>query len=212
MLFSTTVVINCAGIGARMGLGQTKALMDIYGKPLIHWQLEMLSEVKDLRIVVGYQARTLMEVVIQKRRDALFVYNHDYFHTKTAKSLYLGSHYATDLVFSLDGDLLVHPEDMQQCLACEEEFIGYSPSMSEEPVFVSLRDGWVNGFSLAQGDYEWAGPALLNKNKLTAAGEKHLYQVIEEHLPIQGRKVRALDIDTLQDYRNALKVFQQWLK
>ena len=67
-----------------MGLGQTKALIDICGKPLIYWQLEMLSEVKDLRVVVGYQARTLMQVVTQKRRDVLFVYNHDYFYTKTA--------------------------------------------------------------------------------------------------------------------------------
>ena len=195
-----------------MGLGQTKALIDICGKPLIHWQLELLSEVEDLRVVVGYQARTLMQIVTQKRRDVLFVYNHDYFHTKTAQSLYLGSRYGSDLILSLDGDLLVHPEDMKECLAYEEEFIGYSPIMSEEPVYVSLNSDWIGGFSLSVGDYEWAGPALLHRDKLTAAGNCHLYQTMEKHLPIKGRLVRAMDIDTLQDYRNAIKVFQQWLK
>ena len=195
-----------------MGLGQTKALIDILGKPLIHWQLEMLSDVTDLRIVVGYQAHTLMQAVIQKRPDVLFVYNHDYFHTKMARSLYLGSRYAGDLVLSLDGDLLIHPEDMKRCLTYEEEFIGYSTIMSEEPVYVSLDSDWIGDISLSVGEHEWAGPVLINRDKLTGEENYHLYQVIEKHLPIKGKLVRAMDIDTLQDYRNAVKVFQQWLK
>ena len=134
------------------------------------------------------------------------------FILKQPQSLYLGSRYASDLIFSLDGDLLIHPEDMKECLACKKEFIGYSPVMSEEPVYVSLKNGWIRDFSLSVGDYEWVGPSLLHKNKLRPQGKHHLYQVMEEHLPIRGKLVRGLDIDTLQDYRNAIKIFQQWLR
>ncbi len=35
MEFSRTVIISCAGMGNRLGLGTTKALIDVAGKPLI---------------------------------------------------------------------------------------------------------------------------------------------------------------------------------
>ena len=39
-----TIVISCAGKGTRLGIGTTKALVDIEGKPLILHQLEQLGE------------------------------------------------------------------------------------------------------------------------------------------------------------------------
>ena len=56
MGFSRTVIISCAGMGNRLGLGTTKALVEIDGKPLIVRHLEMLRDQSDIRIVVGYQA------------------------------------------------------------------------------------------------------------------------------------------------------------
>ena len=212
MQFPYTVVINCAGIGSRLGLGQTKTLIEILGKPIIHWQLEMLSAVKDIRIVVGYQACTLMNIVNQLRKDILFIYNHNYFTTKTAYSLYLGSRHGSELILSLDGDTLFHPKDIQKFLTYNEEFISYSPIMSQEPVYVSLKDNIIQDFSLVKGDYEWAGPALLSQDKLSADKTHNVYEVIEKHLPIKGNFIRALDIDTLADYRNAVNVFSQWIK
>ena len=47
-----SVVISCAGIGSRLGLGQTKALIKINGKSLIAWQLDLFKDVEDVRIVV----------------------------------------------------------------------------------------------------------------------------------------------------------------
>ena len=35
-----TIIISCAGMGTRLGIGMTKALIDIDGKPLIIRQLE----------------------------------------------------------------------------------------------------------------------------------------------------------------------------
>ena len=43
MEFSRTVIISCAGIGNRLGLGTTKALIDVAGKPLIIRHLEHLE-------------------------------------------------------------------------------------------------------------------------------------------------------------------------
>ena len=47
----TTVIICCAGMGTRLGIGTTKALVDICGVPLIIRQLELLKEFDDIRIL-----------------------------------------------------------------------------------------------------------------------------------------------------------------
>lgn len=75
MAVSRTVIISCAGMGNRLGLGSTKALVDIDGKPLIIRHLEMLEEERDIRVVVGYQAEKVIDVVRKYREDILFVFN-----------------------------------------------------------------------------------------------------------------------------------------
>ena len=86
MAVSRTVIISCAGMGNRLGLGTTKALVEIDGKPLIVRHLEMLEEERDIRVVVGYQAERVIEVVRKYRNDILFVFNHDYRTTGTGAS------------------------------------------------------------------------------------------------------------------------------
>lgn len=78
MGISRTIIISCAGMGNRLGLGTTKALVQIDGKPLIIRHLEMLQKEKDVRIVVGYQAEKVIETVRKYRNDILFVFNHKY--------------------------------------------------------------------------------------------------------------------------------------
>ena len=56
MQVSRTVIISCAGMGNRLGLGTTKALVEVEGKPLIMHHLEKLKDERDIRVVVGYQA------------------------------------------------------------------------------------------------------------------------------------------------------------
>ena len=46
-----SVVISCAGIGSRLGLGLTKALVQINGRSLISWQLELFKDVEDLSLI-----------------------------------------------------------------------------------------------------------------------------------------------------------------
>ena len=50
---NTTVIISCAGMGTRLGIGMPKALVNVDGKPLIIRQLEMLQDRK-LQVQVGH--------------------------------------------------------------------------------------------------------------------------------------------------------------
>lgn len=89
-----SVVISCAGIGSRLGLGLTKALVQINGSSLISWQLKLFKEVEDLRLVIGFQATNVIEEVRKYRDDVIFCYNHRYFETKTGASYFLGARHA----------------------------------------------------------------------------------------------------------------------
>ena len=104
---NVTIVISCAGMGTRLGLGCTKALVEIEGKTLIERQLEILKEYDDIRIVVGYQAEKVIELVNSVRKDILFVFNHEYRSTGTGASFSLGAEHGREYVVALDGDLIV---------------------------------------------------------------------------------------------------------
>jgi choline kinase len=205
-----SVVLSCAGIGSRLGLGQTKALINIREKPLIIWQLELLQEVEDIRIVIGYQAMDVVREVLKVRKDVIFVYNHDYFNTKTGASFYLGARDANEYVIEWDGDLLVHPDDVKLILRTEGEYMCYSDISSDEAVYVKTNsNGDVTSFSKEKGDYEWTGPACIKKSKLQYT-PGNVFEQIEPYLPIKGLKVRAYDIDTYEDYKRVAEFIKSW--
>lgn len=205
-----SVVISCAGIGSRLGLGLTKALVKINDRSLISWQLEMFKDVEDVRIVVGFQANDVIEEVLKYRQDVIFVFNHKYFETKTGASFYLGARHAQDYILEWDGDLLVHPDDVKKILNTKGEFICYADKTSEDAVFVKTDEqGNVLAFSREEGDYEWTGPACISKNNLFYSSN-NVYNMFEPHLPIRGMKVRAYDIDTYNDYTRVSNIIKDW--
>ncbi len=210
MSATQSVVLSCAGIGSRLGLAKTKALVSIAGRSLIAWQLDILKDVEDLRIVIGFQAREVVKEVLKYRNDVVFVYNHDYFETKTGASYYLGGKDANELVIEWDGDLLVHPDDARALLRLNCEFVAYSEKTSDETVFVRTDDrGNVVAFSRDQGDFEWTGPACLRRSRLSW-NSNHVFNMIEPFLPLRGVKVRAQDIDTYDDYKRAEIFIGSW--
>ncbi len=205
-----SVVISCAGIGSRLGLGLTKALVKINGRSLISLQLELFKDVEDVRIVVGFQANEIIEEVLKYRKDVIFIFNHRYFETKTGASFYLGARHAKEYILEWDGDLLVHPEDVKKILNMEGEFICYADKTSEDAVFVKTDEqGRVLEFSRQEGDYEWTGPACISKRNLTYSSN-NVYNIFEAHLPMQGFKVRAYDIDTYNDYVRVQNIIKDW--
>ena len=66
-----TVIICCAGMGTRLGIGCTKALVNVGRKPIIIRLLEQLHDYEDIRIVVGYQAEKVMKTVKEYRKDTI---------------------------------------------------------------------------------------------------------------------------------------------
>lgn len=206
-----SVVISCAGIGSRLGLGLTKALVQINGRSLISWQLELFKDVEDLRIVVGFQANDIIEEVRKYRDDVTFVFNHRYFETKTGASFFLGARHANEYIIEWDGDLLVHPDDVKMILETEGEFLCYSDKTSDDAVFVKVDEqGNVLSFSREYGDYEWTGPACMCKKNL-AYSSQNVFNMFEPLLPMRGIKVRAYDIDTYDDYQRVSKIVKDWV-
>lgn len=205
-----SVVISCAGIGSRLGLGLTKALVQINGNSLISWQLKLFKDVKDVRIVIGFQGGEIIEEARKYRDDVIFCYNHRYFETKTGASYYLGARHANHETLEWDGDLLVHPDDVKKLLATSGEFICYADKTSDDAVFVQTNEnGDVLCFSREQGDYEWTGPACMNKQHLIYSTQ-NVFNMFEPYCPMKGIKVRAYDIDTYNDYIRVSEITKDW--
>lgn len=206
MGFSRTVIISCAGMGNRLGLGTTKALVEVCGKPLIIRHLEYLKDEEDIRIVVGYQAEKVIETVTGYRKDVLFVFNHDFRNTGTGASVALASKYANEYILSLDGDMLIHPKDMEKILSCEHEFVGGNSIESDDPWMLQtfVQDGkeMVSAFSHCMGNYEWNGITQMLSSKMLK-GNGHVLHLIEPYLPVPFMELRTREIDTINDYERA---------
>lgn len=211
MSVSRTIIIGCAGMGNRLGLGTTKALVEIDGKPLIIRHLEMLDNEKDIRVVVGYQAEKVIEIVRKYRDDITFVFNHNYKSTGTGASVALASQYANKFILSLDGDLLIHPEDMKIILNCNYEFVSGSISETDDPWMLQTYEEngqeYVSSFSKNIGTYEWNGITQMKSQKMLN-GTGHVFQLIEPYLPVRFLHIRTKEIDTINDYERAVT----WVK
>ncbi len=211
MPVSKTIVISCAGMGTRLGIGSTKALIDIDGKPLIIRQLEQLSDFEDIRIVVGYQMEQVISVVNQYRRDVLYVVNHNYRNTGTGGSLSLAMKYAGDMLITWDGDLLVHPEDLKKFLYSDKEMIGGGIICTEDPMKMKTieQKGKIYGvnFSREEGEYEWTGLAQVKTARLSP-GTHHVCDMLRDLMPLPMELIRTKEVDTMGDYEHAVAWFK----
>ncbi|MBR0242649.1 NTP transferase domain-containing protein [Candidatus Saccharibacteria bacterium] len=203
MMSNKTVIISCAGMGTRLGAGKPKALIDIDGKPLIIRTLEMLNDVDDIRVVVGYQAERVIEVVKNYRRDVVFVYNHGYQQNGTGASVSLAKKYSRKYILTIDGDILIHPDDMKEILLSETEFVGVCKPSTDDPVLVGIKDNKVTNFYQENGPYEWTGVTMLESRKLTPT-DGHVLHLVEQVLPLGYKIIREREIDTPNDYKNAI--------
>lgn len=199
-----TAIISCAGMGKRLGIGTTKCLVEIGGRTLLERHLEQLNGVKDVRVVVGYQALKVIEAAIAVRRDILFVFNHEYAHNGTGASVRLAAAHAEEMILTLDGDLLINPEDYDRILNCSSEFICVTDPGTDNPVLCTVDDGLVCSFSREAGDYEWTGVMQCCSESISKS-DGHVYQLIEERLPLRSLHIRTSEIDTPNDYENAVK-------
>lgn len=208
---NTTVIICCAGMGTRLGIGTTKALVDIAGIPLIIRQLELLKDFDDVRIVVGYQAEKLIQVVKNVRKDILFAFNYDYETTGVADSLRKGLEGAREYILSLDGDIIINPEDFANFISNSEEALGITSILSAEPIKATVDNNMVTYLSKTKGSMQWPGVVKVRKDRLESKSS-HVYDVLNEILPLPAFKIRAYEIDTQEDYECAIEWFERGQK
>lgn len=200
---NTSIIICCAGMGTRLGISSTKALVNISGKPLIIHLLEQLDEYDDVRIVVGYQADKVIDAVNKYRRDILFAFNYDYKTTGTIESVSKAIIGAREYTVILGGDMFVEPNGLKKYLSFDGECLGCMPIRSTEPVYVST-DGknMAVGLSRESGDFEWSGLVKM-KTERFHTGDSYVYEMLNPLLPMKMIHVRSIDIDTPEDYELA---------
>lgn len=202
-----TVVICAAGMGTRLGVGTTKALVDICGKPLIIRQLELLDDYDDVRIVLGYQAEQVIKVVNKYRKDIMFAFNYDYPNTGAAASLSIAVPCSRRYVVSMDGDLLINREDFNTFMAYPDESIAISDCSSDEPLKTKVINDKVIKFG-GISCYEWPGLVKIKASHLKPYNG-YTYELLQNLLPMQAIVVDARDIDTQGDYKRAVLWFKK---
>jgi choline kinase len=199
-----------------MGLNLPKALIEIEGRPLVAWQLAMLGDVEDVRVVLGYRAAEVAPAVFDVRPDATIVLNHQFASTGTAASFLRGAAGAAGQVLSLDCDLVVHPHDLRVFLEEPAPMLGVFPQQSMEPVLVEVgdRDGQrvATTFTREQVDgeaMEWSGlVSFASVSEAIAGSQGHVFEMVAPLLPIPIREIRAREVD----YEEELDEMAAWLR
>lgn len=204
-------VISAAGLGNRLGLDMPKCLVDLEGHSLIYYLLQLLRDVPDVRIVVGFKEKEVIDYVRGIRPDVTFVRNANYANSTNAYSLYLATRHLTEPFLSIDGDMYVEPESFLRFVAAcadHRNLIGVSKSFTEEAVFVELDDRQreIRGFRRnPPSAFEWCGIAYFSDLKVSPHAN-YVYHEIEGMLPVAAEIVDVFEIDTPQDldylYRN----------
>lgn len=205
-------VICAAGMGTRLGLNKCKCLVEIHGHPVIYYLLDLVKDIKNVRIVVGFMEDEVIRYVRSVRNDVVFVRNPDFKTTSNAYSLWLGSRDITEGYITIDGDMLIQKSSwihfLKRCSG-NMTVVGVASSKTEDPVYVDMEDGKVVGFSREQqSPYEWCGIGYFCGIDLSDCGERYVYQLLEPSLPHDYQVISCFEIDTPPDLSYAAKNFK----
>lgn len=209
-----TIIICCAGMGTRLGIGSTKALVDVCGKSLIIRQLEQMNNYDDIRIVIGYQAGRVIDAVNQFRKDIMFVFNYDYRDTGEAESLSKALIGLRKYTVVIDGDILMNSDDFHSFMDYPDECLGICSINSDEPIYV-IVDGNMDvvGLNEESGTHEFSCLVkVLSERIRFQKGQRNVYEMLRPLLPIHSVSLRARDIDTPDDYDRMIKWFNHGCK
>ena len=97
---------------------------------------------------------------------------------------------------------------MKAFLKLNEECVGGCDPTTDNPVLMEINEnGEIIEFSREHGQLEWTGLALLKRDRLIPA-DKHVYMMIEPLMPIKVMHIDTKEVDTINDYKNAV----EWVK
>jgi hypothetical protein len=99
---------------------------------------------------------------------------------------------------------------VNKCINYNSEYVGCSNTITDDAVLAIVNnEGEVISFSREYGDFEWSGPACLKREQIKY-NSNHVYNQIEEYLPLPVVIISAQDIDTYEDYKNAIEFVKNW--
>lgn len=205
------VVIAAAGMGTRLGAGKPKCLVDICGRKLIEYQLDMLREIKNIYVVVGFCEWDVIDFICRIRSDVIFVRNPDFQHTKTLESYYLAAKVIRGNAVFMDGDMIVSTKDFydftNKALKADV-LVGVSKRITDDPVYADVREEngalYIHGFSYnKESNYEWANVVYMPA-ELMKGGKMNAFEHIQTLLPTRASVLDRLEIDTCADLKYAI--------
>ena len=197
-------VISCAGVGSRLGLNIPKCLVEINNRKLIDYQLDLLKNIKDVRIVVGFKELEVIAHVRKIRSDVTFVRNPNYATTSNSYSLYLASKDLQNPFITIDGDMIIHRADFRKFIveaaSSKENIICVTPAKTTEAVFAKLdSDKKITEFSRKSvSAYEWCGIAYLYDLTISPSAG-FVYKQFVSKLPMKSFEIDCYEIDTPED-------------
>ena len=211
-------IISAAGLGSRLGMDIPKCLLPLGNHKLIYYQLQLLADVPDVRVVVGFREHEVMEYVSRLRKDVLFVRNPSYMETSTLQSIYMACHNLSNPFIAIDGDLLIESNSFKEflntCNESEEAVIGYCKSTTSDPVYITLNDKKNKILKFQRNcimPYEWCGIAYLTNDFISNANA-FLYHQLEPYLPLSAKEINCYEIDTPDDLKKLNSSSENWVK
>ena len=206
-------IIAAAGKGSRLSMGIPKCMVEVEGKKIIDYQLNLLKEIEDVRIVVGYKCEDVIKYVSSIRKDIKFIINSDYSSTNTLQSFYMGCVDIDDICIILDGDIIFNKNSFHEFVkdymkGNGENIIGISEVNTEDAIFVEIDESngeeYITSFSRdSKTKYEWANIAVIHTSLLEYK-PTYVFEQLQKYLPIKSRVIDRLEIDTPADLEYAI--------
>ena len=233
-------VILAAGVSRRLyphTYNIPKCLLDVSGKPIIHYQLEALEDlgIYDVTMVVGYHREILIDHVISNfpRLNFNFLINHHYFETNTAYSLYIAREkLSSDSQILMNADVVYPIELLRQTINSSFEnvlAVDVKPCGREEVKVIEgggqkivdigkdLIESQCLGEFIGVAKFSHSFTDLLSKSleQLISAGGKNDYfeasiQPLLSKIDVHFEDVSkypCLEIDFMEDLESARKIF-----
>ena len=152
-------IILAAGQGIRLGTNFPKPLCKITkGKTILDFQVEKLSKkigFDNILITVGYKK----ELIMRRFPGLIFVYNHRFQKTKSAKSLLLALKKINDDVICLEGDVYFDEKILDMLLKTKYScYLVDTKKCGREESKYNLKNGFI--WQLSKSNKHPLGEAL----------------------------------------------------
>lgn len=197
-------IIAAAGLGSRLNQNKPKALINITdNKKIIDFQMEMLENINDIRIVVGYKSEELSSYIKKNYDDVEIIKNYEYKHNSICYSISMASKDLDVPYIAMCSDLIINKNEFDMFINSfnGEPLLAITPVKTEDCIYSSVSDGKVVSFQKNfKTSYEWANMACISKPVEINKYGKTFYSQLNNYLPLKYFLFdKCFEIDTPND-------------